>query len=272
VYASVERDLRPRGADREEAYGSPREQQETMAFTDRFTTRAGAYVASRPSYPSAAIDALFEGLGDPAALVVADIGAGTGISARLVAARGPRVLAIEPNAAMRGAASDDPRVEWIAATAERTTLADASVDVAAAFQSWHWLDHSPATAEARRIVRPGGYLAILYNERDERDPLTAGYGEIVRRHARDATEQRRANALANALSVDPARTTRAEFAHAQPLDRAGLHARAESSSYLPQSGAAAAAMHADIDRLLDRFGVTAGLEMKLVTIVIRIAL
>jgi SAM-dependent methyltransferase len=241
-----------------------------MSFIDRFTTRAGAYVASRPSYPPAAIDAILAGLGEPAALAVADLGAGTGISSRLLADRGPHVFAIEPNPAMRGAAQADPRIEWIDGTAEHTTLADRSVDVVTAFQSWHWVDHSAAAAEARRIVRPGGRLAVVYNERDERNPFTAGYGELARRYARDATEQRRASALAQALGIDPARTMRAEFRHKHTLDRAGTHARAESSSYLPQTGPAAAAMHVEIDALVDRFAVTDAIEMHLVTSVVRV--
>jgi SAM-dependent methyltransferase len=243
-----------------------------MSFTDRFTTRAGAYVASRPSYPLASIDAIFPGLGDPATLVVADLGAGTGISSRAIAERGPHVLAIEPNAAMRNAAQPDPRIEWIDGTAERTTLADRSVDTVTAFQSWHWVDHAAATAEAFRVVRPGGRLAVVYNERDERDPFTAAFGEIVRRYATDATEQRRANALADVLAIDPARTTREEFRNEQTLDRAGAHSRAESSSYLPQSGPAAASMHADIDVVLDRFAVSNAVAMHLVTIVVRVDL
>jgi hypothetical protein len=79
-------------------------------------------------------------------------------------------------------------------------------------------------------------------------------------------------ALASVLAIDPTRATRAEFRNKQTLDRAGAHARADGSSYLPQTGAAAAAMHADIDALLDRFAVTNGVELHLVTIVARVVL
>jgi SAM-dependent methyltransferase len=243
-----------------------------MSFTDRFSTRAEAYVAGRPSYPPAAIEAIFSGLGDPARLVVADLGAGTGISSRSLAEHGPRVFAIEPNAAMRDAAKAHARIQWIDATAEHTTLADGSVDVVTAFQAWHWVDHPVAFAEARRIVRPGGRLAVVYNERDDRDAFTAGYSEIVRRYSTDATEARRTTALANALDTDPARTTRLEFRNEQTLDRAGVHARAESTSYLPQTGPDAGVLHSAIDALLDRFGVTNGVDMHLVTTVVLIDL
>ena len=174
-----------------------------MSFTERFSERADAYVAARPSYPLESVDILIEGLGDPASLAVADLGAGTGISSRVIAARGPLVYAIEPNAKMREAAAADPRVKWVDGTAEATTLPAASVDVVAAFQAWHWVDHPAGVAEARRILRPGGRMAAIYNERDERDPFTAGYGDIVMRYATDATEQRRVDALAAFATIDP---------------------------------------------------------------------
>jgi ubiquinone/menaquinone biosynthesis C-methylase UbiE len=241
-----------------------------MSFTDRFTGRAGAYAAARPSYPPESIDAVLEGLGDPAALVVADIGAGTGISARAIAERGPRVLAIEPNAAMRANAKGDPRVEWIDGTGEATTLPDASVDVVAAFQAWHWVDHAAAAAEGRRIVRPGGRLAALYNERDESDPFTAAYGDIIRRYAVDATEQRRTDALEAFARIAPAGTHRFSFVNVHSWDREGLHKRIESTSYVPHAGPAAAAMRAEFDALFDRYAVDGSVSIHLVTLVVRV--
>jgi SAM-dependent methyltransferase len=240
-----------------------------MSFVDRFSNLTGAYVAARPSYPLASIDAIVAGLGDPASLVVADLGAGTGISSRLIASRGPRVLAIEPNAKMRAAAAPDARVEWVDGTAEATTLASASVDAVAAFQAWHWVDHPAGVAEARRILKPGGCLAAVYNERDESDPFTAAYGDIVRRFALEATEQLRADALDAFAAIDPAHTRRFTFRNHQDLDRAGVHERAKSSSYLPQSGAACDAMHAAIDELLDAYA-SESYAMRLVTLVVRV--
>jgi SAM-dependent methyltransferase len=239
--------------------------------TDRFTERVGDYIVARPSYPPEAIAAMLAGLDVSAKLVVADVGAGTGISSRAVADAGPHVLAIEPNAAMRNAAHPDPRIEWIDGTAEATTLAAASVDIVAAFQAWHWVDHAIATAEARRIVRPGGRLVVVFNERDESDPFTAGYGDIVRKYATDATEERRARALYHASTIDPANTTRLEFPNTQSLDRAGVHKRTESSSYAPHSGPLHDAMHAEIDALVDSVpGSNPRCDMRLATIVVRV--
>jgi SAM-dependent methyltransferase len=238
--------------------------------TERFTTRADAYVAARPSYPLTAIDAILAGLGEPQALTVADIGAGTGISSRLIAQRGPRVLAVEPNATMRASADPDARVEWIDGTAEATTLASGSVDAAVAFQAWHWVDHAAGVAELQRIVRPGGALAAVYNERDESDPFTLAYGDIVRRFAQDRTEERRVEALEAFAAIDAAQTTRVTFRNAKQLDREGVHLRATSSSFLPQTGEGATAMHAAIDELLERFAAETYV-MRLMTLVVRVA-
>jgi len=205
---------------------------------ERFTDRAQAYVAGRPDYPDAALAALFAGAKPPADSIVADLGAGTGISARALARCGARVFAIEPNAAMRAAAAPDPRVTWLDGRAEATTLAGASVDLAVGLQAWHWFDFEATLVEARRIVRPGGRVALVVNERDERDPTTAAYGAIVRRFAAEDIEERRVRALADFTALPGA--VRAEFASAQVLDRGGFFARAASTSYLPHEGDAAA--------------------------------
>ena len=151
--------------------------------TARFTDRAQAYAAHRPSYGDDVIAWVLDGLGEQPR--VADLGAGTGISSRRLAAHGARVLAVEPNAAMRSAGEGD--VTWIDGTAEETTLGDASVDGVTAFQAFHWFANDAALAEIRRIVRPGGRACLVRSERDERDGFAAAYGELVRRFAQDAT-------------------------------------------------------------------------------------
>jgi SAM-dependent methyltransferase len=171
---------------------------------------------------------------------------------------------------MRDAAAPDARVKWVDGTAEATTLPNASVDVVAAFQAWHWVDHPAGVTEARRILRPGGRLAAIYNERDERDAFTAAYGAVVMKYATDATEERRANALAAFAAIDPAHTQRFEYGNVHQLDRAGLHQRAESSSYLPQKNEPARAMHAELDALYDAYEKDGAVNMHLVTLVVRV--
>lgn len=240
-----------------------------MSFTGRFTDRAGAYAAGRPSYPPAAIDALLDGLGDPAELLIADFGAGTGISSRLLAERGAQVLAIEPNRAMREAAEPHPRVEWIDASAERTGLAEASADLVTAFQAFHWFDHRAALDEIVRISRPGGRAAVVYNERDERDPFTAAYGELVRTYQTDETERRRADGLEAFAAFEAWKEKRrVEVRNEHELDLDGVLSRVRSTSYLPQDGPAAAELNAAVRALVERHARSGRVVMVMRTIVV----
>src|SRR5690348_12215174 len=113
---------------------------------ERFTDRAADYVKYRPSYPPAAIDAILEGLGPADTLTAADIGAGTGISSRLLGERGVNVIAVEPGAGMRSAAAPHANVHWVAGRADATGLGTASIDVVVCAQSFHWFQ-TPAAVE-----------------------------------------------------------------------------------------------------------------------------
>jgi ubiquinone/menaquinone biosynthesis C-methylase UbiE len=122
----------------------------TLNPLGRFSDRATDYVKYRPSYPAAAIDMIVAGLGEAA--VVADIGAGTGISSRLLADHGLRVLAIEPNAAMRTAAESHPLVDFCDGKAEDTQLAADSIDLVTCFQAFHWFDPGTRSQGLARCV------------------------------------------------------------------------------------------------------------------------
>ena len=240
-------------------------------YHERFSDLTAAYVAARPSYPPESVDILIEGLGDPSTLAVADLGAGTGISARVIAARGPLVYAIEPNAKMREAAAPDERVKWVNGTAEATTLPGGSVNVVAAFQAWHWVDHPAGVAEARRILKPGGRIAAIYNERDERDPFTAAYGTTIMKYALDATEQRRADALEAFAAIDPAHTKRFEYVNGHRLDRVPACISAPIARRICREGRwRRVRMHAELDAVVDEFERDGFTEMHLVTLVVRV--
>lgn len=205
--------------------------------TGRFSERAEAYGRHRPGYPEAALDLLLAGLGDPLALAVADVGAGTGISTRQLAARVGRVFAVEPNARMRTGADTSRNVHWLDGTAESTGLPDGAVDLAAAFQAFHWFDPDRALAEFRRIARRR--IALVQYERDEGQPFARAYGDMIRPYFLDDTEARRLRALvtfAEKAGLDVRRTL---LPSSQSLDLEGLLGLLASSSYLPQEGDAA---------------------------------
>jgi SAM-dependent methyltransferase len=227
--------------------------------TGRFSDRASEYRRYRPSYPPGAIDAVLAGLGEGSRLTAADVGAGTGISAGLLAARGVTVIAVEPNAAMRAAAEPDPRIRWVDAKAEATGLASRSVDVVVCAQAFHWFDPEAALAEFHRILRPGGRLALIWNDRDEGDAMTHGYGELVRLASdRDPAmeDHTRPGALYGSALFKEARGQ--EFPNEQALDVDGLLGRALSASYVPKEGPKRDALVAGLRWLHSRFADEAG--------------
>jgi SAM-dependent methyltransferase len=205
--------------------------------TGRFGDRASDYVKYRPSYPAAAVDAALAGLGAPESLHAADIGAGTGISARLLGDRGVRVIAVEPNAPMREAAAPHPNVTFRDGTAEATALEDAAFDLVLCAQAFHWFRPEPALREFGRILRRAGRLALMWNRRSRADPFTAGY--------RDAILAVGGESAAERMEFDPAVVPRSgifsalastSIANAQRLDLPGLIGRAQSASYVPKQG------------------------------------
>ncbi|HLO39772.1 MAG TPA: class I SAM-dependent methyltransferase [Phycisphaerales bacterium] len=209
----------------------------TLNPTGRFTDRVGDYVRFRPSYPPEAIDAMLAGLGDPAKIRAADIGAGTGISARLLADRGVQVTAVEPNEAMRRAAGVHTGIRWVAATAEATTLGDASQDLVVCAQAFHWFRAAEALRDFARILCKGGRLALVWNQRDRHDPLTCAYTAAIVAAATDPQVERMPfDASCLTSTSDFVGYGVLEFAFRQRLDLAGLIGRATSASYVPSSG------------------------------------
>ncbi|MCA8956226.1 MAG: class I SAM-dependent methyltransferase [Planctomycetes bacterium] len=205
--------------------------------TVRFSDRAADYARYRPSYPPAAIDAILAGLAAPESLTVADVGAGTGIFARLLAERGARVLAVEPNAAMRDAAQPHSRVEWSDGTGEATGLAPQCCDLVTVAQAFHWFDQPIALREFQRILRGGGRLAVVWNRRSRDDAFTLGY-----RHALEAID---GEAPVERGEFDPTSVPRTgtfsgtrvlQFAFAHPLTADDLLGRALSTSTVPREG------------------------------------
>src|SRR6476620_3755120 len=137
--------------------------------TQRFSSRVGNYSRFRPSYPAEIVGILRQECGLSPESVIADVASGTGIFTRLLLENGNRAFGVEPNDAMRKAGEEYlaayPKFASVAGTAENTTLPDASVDLVTAAQAAHWFDRGKAITEFRRILKPEGYLVLLWNDR-----------------------------------------------------------------------------------------------------------
>jgi SAM-dependent methyltransferase len=220
----------------------------------RFSSRADNYARFRPDYPDEAISAILNGFDDPRELVVADVGAGTGISSRTLATRGCRVIAVEPNEAMRAAAEPHPLVDFVDGSAEKISLADEFVDLVTCFQAFHWFRPDAALPEFSRILKTKGRLAVVWNERDEDDLFTREYGDIVRRFATSPSVERRNETFDSRVAARWfSGFSDATFRYEQRLDRDGLLGRARSASYLPSEGPDFVAMVTALDALVERW-------------------
>lgn len=209
--------------------------------TGRFSDRVANYVRYRPGYPDELVRKLAEISGLTADSVVADVGSGTGISTEIFLRLGCQVFAVEPNAEMRHAAearlSGNPRFHSVTATAEQTTLADASVDLIAAGQAFHWFEAEPTRAEFARILRPGGHVCVFWNRRYDDTPFGSDYEQLLRQYGTDYEQINHKNVDAGVLERFFGRDyQRYVFANEQTFDHEGLTGRVLSSSYAPPPG------------------------------------
>jgi SAM-dependent methyltransferase len=154
----------------------PEEHADKAVRARSFGAAADAYERARPTYPDDAVDWLLpEG-----AREVLDLGAGTGKLTRTLAARDLDVTAVEPIDEMRATLEAAlPQVHALKGTAEQIPLPDRSMDVITVAQAWHWVDVKRATAEAARVLKPGGTLALIWNRRDERVPWVKRLSEVM---------------------------------------------------------------------------------------------
>jgi SAM-dependent methyltransferase len=213
-----------------------------LSSTERFSSRVENYIKYRPGYPAEVLELLRVRCGLAATSTVADLGSGTGILTEMLLETGAAVFAVEPNKEMRGAAerllSDYGRFRSVAGSAEATTLPDSSVDLITASQAFHWFDVRKSRGELARILKPRGWVVLIWNER----PLEAGafmdeYDSLLRRHA--AEYDRVTSMRADEVKIREFfghRPEAAVFPYRQTFDFTGLEGRLMSSSYAPEPG------------------------------------
>lgn len=201
-----------------------RAESELHPATRGFGRAADEYERGRPDYPAAAIAWLVERLDLRPGRTVLDLAAGTGKLTRLLVPSGADVIAVEPIAEMR-AKIEGARV--LDGTAEAIPLPDASVDAVTAAQAFHWFRADEALREIRRVLRPGGALALVWNVRDERSALQAGATEIMR-PLEDDTPRRHQRDWADVIGA----TERATFEHEQLVDEDAFVERFTSVSFI----------------------------------------
>ncbi|HEY6192226.1 MAG TPA: class I SAM-dependent methyltransferase [Bacteroidota bacterium] len=221
----------------------------------RFSSRVEQYVKSRPHYPPEFIRTLEEHCGLTKESVVADIGSGTGILTEEFLKNGNRVFGVEPNREMREAAERllhaYPLFRSVDGRAESTTLPARSVNFVAAGQAFHWFDRDRAREEFSRILKPDGWVVLLWNERlTGPAPFLREYEELVKRYATDYAEvdHRKIDRPVLKEFFGGEEIGSGTFHQSQLFDLAGAESRLLSSSYMPGPG------HASYEPMLASLG------------------
>jgi ubiquinone/menaquinone biosynthesis C-methylase UbiE len=211
--------------------------------TQRFSSRVDNYIKYRPGYPHEVIVTLLNECGLTSDSIVADIGSGTGILSEMFLRNGNEVYGVEPNRDMREAGErllkDYPRFRSVAARAEETTLPDHSLDFITAGQSFHWFDRDKSRTEFARILKPAGWVALIWNERvTTTTPFLIAYEQLLKDYSTDyeRIDHRQINydVIRDFFGSDRFRLK--QFNNSQVFDYDGVRGRLLSSSYAPEEG------------------------------------
>lgn len=205
----------------------------------RFSNRAENYARYRPSYPAEVIEILKSECGLTETSVIADVGSGTGILSGLFLKNGNFVFGIEPNAAMRLSAErllkQSAKFVSIDATAEATSLESESVDFITAAQAFHWFDRDRAKIEFARVLKPAGWVVLIWNERRlDSTVFLREYENLLLTYGTDYEKVRHENVTGEiAKFFSPAGCELKILENSQHFDFESLRGRVLSSSYTP---------------------------------------
>lgn len=211
--------------------------------TERFSDRVADYVRARPSYPNEVVALLQEECRIDSDSFVADIGCGTGIFTQQLLAIGCLVVGVEPNEPMLEAAianlANHSQFLAVEASGESTGLADHCVDLVTVAQAFHWMDPSEARLEFMRILKPKGWVALIWNERvSSGSEFLEGYERVIRDFAPEYAFVKHRNQADDSILAwfENSEAEVHSFENNQLIDLNGLLGRAFSSSYVPAEG------------------------------------
>jgi SAM-dependent methyltransferase len=233
-----------------------------MDSKQRFSSRVENYIKYRPGYPPGVLETLRGECGLTSDSTIADIGSGTGFLTRVFLEAGCRVYGVEPNAEMRtageGLLAGYPRFTSLHGSAEETGLPAAGVDFVTAGQAFHWFDPSRARAEFLRILKPGGWAALVWNSRrDDSTPFLEAYDQLLKTYGSDYAQVNHRNVEANPETIPHffgGVYRFGRFDNAQIFDFTALLGRLMSSSYAPEPGQPNhAPMLAELRRIFDLY-------------------
>jgi len=199
-----------------------------------FQQGAAAYERGRPGYPAAAIEWLERELRLGPGQTVIDVAAGTGKLTRELIASGATVIAVEPVGGMRAVLEGVvPEARALEGTAEALPLGDESADAIVVAQAFHWFDTPAALAEFHRVLRPEGRFALIWNRRQQDQPVHHAIDEIIEPYRGDTPSHARGE-WRDPLTASKLFTPigEVEFAGEQVVDAAGLLDRVVSISYV----------------------------------------
>jgi ubiquinone/menaquinone biosynthesis C-methylase UbiE len=216
--------------------------EERMNRTQRFSSRAENYAKYRPCYPIDVLDTLKIECGLTKGSGIADIGSGTGILADLFLKNGNLVFGVEPNREMRKTAErlhqKDANFTSVNGTAEATRLDEQCVDFVTAGQAFHWFDRATARQEFLRILKPEGWVVLLWNERLTHTPFLQAYEHLLQARSVDyaIVDHRNIDSRTLVTFFGDKEYKEQNYPNRQVFDFEGLKGRLLSSSYTPEPG------------------------------------
>ena len=228
---------------------------------ERFSDRVDDYIKYRPHYSPDVVEALRRVCGLTPAHVVVDVGCGTGLLSEILLENGNRVIGVEPNPEMGQAGeqylSRFPRFRLISGSAENTSLPDTSADFVVAGQAFHWFRPEPTRVEFARILKPHGWVVLIWHDRDtESTPFLRAYEDFLLRHSIDYRQVAHKTVASFEVLRQFYAPNTVHFVSqhtCQQFDCDGLRGRLLSSSYAPREGPAAGTMLRELPELFGRY-------------------